>query len=57
MKSLIAVFLSMSSFAMASVFVTKGEGASVARALKSDSNADLSSSSLFDSCNMHFSDY
>lgn len=52
------VFLSVSSFAMASVPVAKlDEGNSVVRALSSDSNTDISSSSSFDACNMHFSDY
>lgn len=53
----IPVFLSVSSFAMASAPVVKADGASVTRALTSDSNADISSSSSFDSCNVHFSDY
>lgn len=53
----ISVFLSVNSFAMASAPVAKVKGASVTRALTSDSNADISSSSNFDACNMHFSDF
>ncbi|WP_249420810.1 hypothetical protein [Enterobacter sp. RHBSTW-01064] len=53
----IVVFLSISSFAMASAPEAKIGNTSVARALTSDSNADISSSSSFDACNVHFSDY
>lgn len=52
-----SLFLSVSSFSMASAPVAKVEGASVTRALTSDSNADISSSSSFDACNVHFSDF
>lgn len=53
----VSVFLSVSSYAMATGPVTGPEGASVTRALSSDSNADVSSSSSFDACNVHFTDY
>lgn len=53
----ISVFLSISFFTMASAPETKVENASVTRALTSDSNADISSSSSFDACHVHFSDY
>jgi hypothetical protein len=42
---------------MAAGPVTGQEGASVTRALSSESNADVSSSSSFDACNVHFTDY
>lgn len=51
-------FLSIiSSFAMASATTANDGSPSVIRSLSSDSNADISSSSSFDSCNVHFSDY
>jgi hypothetical protein len=55
----IPFFLSISSLAMASApATTANDGSlSVIRSLSSDSNADISSSSSFDSCNVHFSDY
>ncbi|GEM_PF-4699855 len=53
----IVVFLSISSFAMASAPEAKVENTSVTRALTSDSNAEISSSSSFDACNVHFRDY
>ena len=53
----VSVFLSVSSYAMATAPVAGPEGASVTRALSSDSNADVSSSSSFDACNVHFIDY
>lgn len=53
----ISVFLNISFFAMASTPEAKVENVSVTRALTSDSNADISSSSSFDACNVHFSDY
>jgi len=57
MNALIIVFISASLFAIASAQVAKAEDASVIRALSSDSNAEISSSSSFDACNVHFSDY
>lgn len=53
----VSVFLSISSYAMATASVAGPEGASVTRVLSSDSNADVSSSSSFDACNVHFTDY
>ncbi|HHZ8842592.1 TPA: hypothetical protein ACWMEY_000176 [Enterobacter cloacae] len=54
----ISFFLSIiSSFAMASATTTNDGSPSVIRSLSSYSNADISSSSSFDSCNVHFSDY
>lgn len=53
----ISVFLNISFFAMASIPEAKVESVSVTRVLTSDSNADISSSSSFDACNVHFSDY
>ncbi|MCK7146022.1 hypothetical protein L8P18_06340 [Enterobacter bugandensis] len=53
----ISVFLNISFFAMASIPEAKVESVSVTRVLTSDSNADISSSSSFDVCNVHFSDY
>lgn len=52
-------FLSVSSFSMISAFasVVNDGSPSVIRNLLSDSNADISSSASFDSCNVHFSDY
>lgn len=51
-------FLSIiSSFAMASASTANDGSPSVIRSLPSDSNADISSSSSFDFCNVHFSDY
>ena len=55
--SCILVFLSVSFFVMASVSIAKVEVTSVTRALTSDSSADISSSSSFDACNIHFNDY
>jgi len=52
-----SVFLSVSSYAMATVPVVGTESTSVTRGLSSDSNADVSSSSSFDACNVHFTDY
>ena len=53
----ISVFVSVSSFAMTSTPEAKVESTSVTSVLTSDSNADISSSSSFDACNVHFSDY
>lgn len=54
----ISFFLSIiSSFAMASATTANDGSPSVIRSLSSYSNADISSSSSFDSCNVHFSDY
>ncbi|MFP1725848.1 hypothetical protein [Lonsdalea quercina] len=53
----VSVFLSVSSYAMATTPVVGPEGTSVTRALSSDSNADVSSSSSFEACNVHFTDY
>lgn len=54
----ISFFLSIiSSFAMASATTANDGSPSVIRSLSSYSNADISSSSRFDSCNVHFSDY
>ena len=53
----VSVFLCVSSYAMATTPVVGPEGTSVTRALSSDSNADVSSSSSFDACNVHFTDY
>lgn len=53
----ILFFFSISSFAMASATSANDGGSSVIRSLSPDSNADISSSSSFDSCNVHFSDY
>ncbi|WP_312630150.1 hypothetical protein [Scandinavium sp.] len=52
-------FLSVSSFSMVSAFasVVNDGNSSVIRNLSSDSNADISSSSSFEPCNVHFSDY
>jgi hypothetical protein len=57
MKTLMIAFLSASSFAIASTSVVNVDGPSVTRALSPDSSANISSSSSFDSCNVHFSDY
>lgn len=52
-------FLSVSSFSMVSAFasVVNDGKSSVIRNLSCNSNADISSSSNFDSCNVRFSDY
>lgn len=52
-------FLSVSSFSMVSAFASavNDGSSSVIRNLSCNSNADISSSSNFDSCNARFSDY
>lgn len=52
-------FLSVSSFSMVSAFasVVNDGSSSVIRNLSYNSNADISSSSNFDSCNVHFKGY
>lgn len=52
----VSFFLSVSSYAMATA-PAGPKSALVTRALSSDSNADVSSSSSFDACNVHFTDY
>lgn len=49
--------IGFSSFSMASVLATDAGFVPVTRALSSDSSANISSSSSFDACNMHFSDF
>ncbi|MGR7043480.1 hypothetical protein ACU63Y_21155 [Klebsiella aerogenes] len=52
-----SLFLSVSSFSIASVLAADAGFVPVTRALSSDSSANISSSSSFDACNMHFSDF
>ncbi len=49
--------IGFSSFSMASVLAAKAGSVPVTRTLSSDSSANISSSSSFDACNMHFSDF
>lgn len=50
-------FLSFSTFALDSVPTHQDKPTSVIRRLSSNSNADISSSSNFDACNVHFKDH
>lgn len=49
--------IGFSSFSMASVLAADAGFVSVTRTLSSDSSANISSSSNFDACNMHFIDF
>lgn len=49
--------IGFSSFSMASVLAADAGFVPVTRALSSDSSANISSSSSFEACNMHFSDF
>lgn len=49
--------IGFSSFSMASVLAADAGFVPVTRALSFDSSANISSSSSFDACNMHFSDF
>ncbi|HHL0034600.1 hypothetical protein [Enterobacter mori] len=49
--------IGFSSFSMASVLAADAGFIPVTRVLSSDSSANISSSSSFDACNMHFSDF
>lgn len=49
--------IGFSSFSMASVLAADAGFVPVTRVMSSDSSADISSSSSFDACNMHFSDF
>lgn len=49
--------IGFSSFSMASVLAADAGFVPVTRGLSSDSSANISSSSSFDACNMHFSDF
>lgn len=49
--------IGFSSFSMASVLAADAGFVPVTRVMSSDSSANISSSSSFDACNMHFSDF
>lgn len=53
----LTIFLSFCASASDTVFPHHDKPLSVIRSLSSNSNADISSSSSFDACNMHFKDY
>lgn len=58
MKKICMPFIiGFSSFSMASVLAADAGFVPVTRALSSDSSANISSSSSFEACNMHFSDF
>lgn len=56
-KFCIPFIIGFSSFSMASILAADPGFVPVARALSSDSSSNISSSSSFDACNMHFSDF